>query len=378
MTANKSEALGTFVIAPSELGSLISALREDGYEVIGPKLADGAIVHEPLESADDLPVGYDDEQEGGTYRVAKNGANTYFDYVVGPHSWKRYLFPPDQQLCQMRRQGKTFRLIETKQEIPRYAFFGVRSCDLHAMQVQDKVFDNGEFADPGYMERRKAAFVVVVNCLRPAATCFCASMDTGPRATGGYDLALTELASKGRHEFLVEVGSSRGEEIFAKVSGRPATEADQSAPETASAKAANAMKREMVPDVQALLKRNLEHRRWDDVAKRCLTCANCTLVCPTCFCTTVEDYTDLTGSTAERRRRWDSCFTMDFSYVHGGSVRRETYARYRQWMTHKLSSWFDQFDVSGCVGCGRCITWCPVGIDITEEARAIRDSEGSR
>jgi Fe-S-cluster-containing hydrogenase component 2 len=127
--------------------------------------------------------------------------------------------------------------------------------------------------------------------------------------------------------------------------------------------------------IKELLYRNYEHPRWDNVATRCLTCANCTMVCPTCFCTTVEDVTDLSGDHAERWRKWDSCFTMDFSYIHGGSVRATPKSRYRQWLTHKLATWFDQFGSSGCVGCGRCITWCPVAIDLTEEVRAIRDSE---
>jgi ferredoxin len=126
--------------------------------------------------------------------------------------------------------------------------------------------------------------------------------------------------------------------------------------------------------IKELLYRNLDHPRWDNVASRCLTCTNCTMVCPTCFCTTVEDTTDLTGERAERWRKWDSCFTMDFSYIAGGSVRSSAKSRYRQWMTHKLASWIDQFGTSGCVGCGRCITWCPVGIDITEEVRAIRET----
>jgi Fe-S oxidoreductase len=102
------------------------------------------------------------------------------------------------------------------------------------------------------------------------------------------------------------------------------------------------------------------------------------MVCPTCFCTSVEETNDLTGTESSRSRRWDSCFTMDFSYIHGGSVRNSPKSRYRQWMTHKLSTWVDQFGTSGCVGCGRCITWCPVGIDITEEVRAIADSEKER
>jgi ferredoxin len=129
--------------------------------------------------------------------------------------------------------------------------------------------------------------------------------------------------------------------------------------------------------VAELLARNLTHPRWSEVADRCLTCGNCTMVCPTCFCTTVDEDLDLTGASAGRTRHWASCFGLDFSYMHGGSVRTSPESRYRQWMTHKLSTWYDQFDSSGCVGCGRCITWCPVGIDITEEVRAIAASDGA-
>jgi ferredoxin len=244
------------------------------------------------------------------------------------------------------------------------------------MQIQDQVFNNGTFADPGYLARRAAALIVAVNCARPSGTCFCASMGTGPRATQGFDLALTELIDGEQHDFLVETGSEKGAAILARLPHRTATSDVIAAAEAVLAAAAKAMGRAMVPEVHTLLKNNLEHPRWDEVAQRCLSCTNCTLVCPTCFCTTVEDTTDLAGQMTERWRQWDSCFTLDFSYIHGGSIRREGRSRYRQWITHKLSTWYDQFGSSGCVGCGRCITWCPVGIDITEEARAIRDNGG--
>ena len=159
----------------------------------------------------------------------------------------------------------------------------------------------------------------------------------------------------------------------------PATADDVAAADAVVARTAASMGREMPgDDVPALLMRNLEHPRWAEVAGRCLTCANCTMVCPTCFCTSVEETSDLTGQESGRTRRWDSCFTMDFSYIHGGSVRSSASSRYRQWMTHKLATWVGQFGTSGCVGCGRCITWCPVGIDITEEVRAIRDTDAVR
>ena len=362
------------VIDRAGLARLVELLAEQGRTVLGPRLADGAITFGPLGSADDLPAGWIDEQDGGHYRLVPGGG-ALFGYVVGPDGAKRRLFPPVERLWRARRSADGFTVEPEPVPAPSLAMIGLRPCDLAAMQVQDRVFAAGPFGDPGYRARRDALFVVAVNCSRSAATCFCASMGTGPRAGDGFDLALTERAEGDRHEFLVEAGSEAGAALLAALPQRPAAAEDLAAAEAATARAAAAQRRTMVPEVAALLSRHAEHPRWDDVARRCLTCGNCTQVCPTCFCTTVEDATDLSGETAERRRRWDSCFTLDFSYVHGGTIRREARSRYRQWITHKLSAWHDQFGVSGCVGCGRCITWCPVGIDITEEAGAIAASD---
>jgi ferredoxin len=234
------------------------------------------------------------------------------------------------------------------------------------------VFLDGPEPDPCYAARRSAAFVIAVNCTAPGGTCFCVSMGTGPRANAGFDLSLTELTD-GDHRFLVEVGSADGDAVLAEIARAEASAADVDGAEALVADAASRMGRSMdAIGLRELLAASYEHPRWDEVAERCLTCANCTLVCPTCFCATVEDVTDLTGDHTERWRRWDSCFTADFSYIHGGSVRASGRSRYRQWLTHKLGTWHDQFGESGCVGCGRCITWCPVGIDLTEEIAALR------
>jgi ferredoxin len=203
-------------------------------------------------------------------------------------------------------------------------------------------------------------------------------MKTGPRVECGFDLALTELARPEKHEFLIEAGSEAGVEVLAELESAPATPQICAEAEAAVEGAAAQIERRMdTTNIRDLLYQNFEHPRWDNVAQRCLTCANCTMVCPTCFCTTVEDVSDLTGTHAERWRKWDSCFSQSFSYIHGGSVRSSTKSRYRQWMTHKLGSWIDQFGSSGCVGCGRCITWCPVGIDITEEVRDLQEPAAS-
>lgn len=363
------------IIEKEGLQDLIGTLSSRGYQVIGPVVERGAIVYRPITGASELPDGYVDEQDGGHYRLRKTSDEALFRYVVGPHSWKRFLFPPRQRLWRAVKGRAGFSIESVASEPVKYAFLGVRPCELAAIEIQDRVFDNGDYADSGYAAVREQVFLVAVNCVRPGDTCFCASMDTGPSAKGGFDLCLTELWDESAHRFLVESNSPEGDEVMAEISHRTAEPGEIAAAARLTEHAADAMGRRMDTDAAAILKRNPEHPRWLDVASRCLNCANCTLVCPTCFCSTMEDVTSLDGREAERTRRWNSCFTLDFSYIHGGPIRREGSARYRQWITHKLAYWWEQFGTSGCTGCGRCITWCPVGIDITEEVAAIRDSE---
>ena len=366
------------VMEGQNLQALFDALVSRGFKILGPALRDGAIVYDELSSAADLPAGWTDEQDGGTYRLRQRADRALFGCAVGPHSWKKFLFPPVVRLWQAQRRGASFEIAAEQHDTPKMAFLGVRSCELHALAIQDKVFATGHYVDPTYKARRDRVFIIAVNCGQAGGTCFCVSMNTGPRATSGFDMALTEVLEAGRHYFVVEAGTEAGLGVLAELPHRPAREEESKAAQNVFAHAAGQMGRKMeTAGIKELLYRNYEHPRWDDVAGRCLTCANCTMVCPTCFCSTGEDVTDLKGEHAERWRRWDSCFTTDFSYIHGGSVRSTPRARYRQWMTHKLATWIDQFGTSGCVGCGRCITWCPVGIDITEEVRAIKETDAS-
>jgi len=366
------------VIGLDGLEALVVWLRERGYCVVGPTRREGAIVYEEIASAGELPAGWTEVHEAGSYRLERRDDDARFGYPVGPHSWKRYLLPARVRLWRSRRDGDG--LAEFVEEEPPgrpFAFLGVRSCDLHAIATQDRVFLEGAYVDRDYAARRDGAFLVAVNCGVPGGTCFCASMGTGPRAESGFDLALTEIMD-GDHRFVAEAGSERGAEALGDLAGRDCTGEDVEAALLVTHEAAHRMGRavESSFDLRDLLARNVDHPRFAATAGRCLTCGNCTLVCPTCFCTSVDDVNVLADGGAERWRRWDSCYSVDYSYIHGGSVRPSSRARYRQWLTHKFGTWVDQFGTSGCVGCGRCITWCPVGIDVTEELAAIRAADG--
>jgi ferredoxin len=370
---SESTSLGphaaTVVLDKPELGRIIDRLWREGYTVVGPTVAQGAIVFDELRSLEQLPIGWTDEQEGGVYRLHRRDDGAYFGYAVGPHSWKKYLFPSRTTLFSIEMTANSFAVHPSPESVPKYAFLGARSCDLHAIEIQDRVFLEGPYVDPHYRARRGPAFVIAVNCGQAAATCFCASMNTGPKATRGFDLALTELPDR----FIVEIATERGAAMLAGLPCRDASgdergEADRVVRETAG----QIHRRLDTSDLPGLLYNNLEHPRWDDVAARCLSCTNCTMVCPTCFCHAVEDVPDLDGQRSQRVRLWDSCFNHEHAHTAGGNMRPDTRSQYRQWLTHKLASWIDQYGTTGCVGCGRCITWCPVAIDITEEVAAIR------
>ncbi len=363
------------IIEKDKLQDLISFLDNNDYIVYGPTIQDGAIIYDEISGLTDLPVGWTDKQDGGTYRLERRDDEACFGYNVGPHSWKKFLHPQRLRLWEASRKDGKINIIPHEENIKKIAFIGVRSCELHAIAIQDKVFNSSHFQDNDYLSRRSNSLFIAVNCAQAGGTCFCDSMQTGPKATTGFDLSLTEIINDGPHRFLVETGSKQGEMLLESINHKEATVNEEMIADKIVANTRQQMGRKMDSNgIKAVLQNNLEHPRWDDVASRCLSCANCTMVCPTCFCTTVEDVTDLTGDHAERWRTWDSCFSGDFSYIHGGNIRHSTKSRYRQWLTHKLANWIDQFDTSGCVGCGRCITWCPVGIDITEEVNAIRSS----
>jgi ferredoxin len=352
------------VIDAAAMHQLVSVLRERGYRVIGPTVSEDAIILGELTSADDLPRGWGVDVGPGHYRLRKRDDDALFGHSAGPQSWKQFLHPPRQKVWSSRG--------EQTEEAPQYAFLGVRACDLSAIAILNGVLGVGSHPDQGFVGRLANIFVVAVNCTEPGGLCFCASMGTGPAVGPGYDLALTEHVDGRARSYLVDVGSDAGAHVLAALPHRDAGPAEIRSARNDVADAAGKMGRQMPDgDLRKLLVDSRESSQWNEVADRCLTCGNCTMVCPTCFCTSVEDTTDVTGGHAERWLEWSSCFEFDFTFVHEGETRQSGASRYRHWITHKLGTWHDQFGSSGCVGCGRCIAWCPTGIDITDEMNRL-------
>ncbi|MEQ6342020.1 MAG: 4Fe-4S dicluster domain-containing protein [Gammaproteobacteria bacterium] len=351
------------------LQRVLDALTGSGFRCVGPRLKEGAIIYETLTETAALPQGVHDRQAPGEYHIEQVSSPRQFAWANGPQALKPFLFAPREVLWRVVRdtEGRlAFR--EVQLDVKPIAVIGVRACDLAALALQDKHFLGGAYPDPAYAKRRENIFIVAVHCSHPAATCFCVSTGDGPRATHGFDIALSELDSG----FVAEAGSVRGKALLDAL-GCSAAAAEQIAQaEDEIAHAARSQSRRLPGrNLRDALFANLEHPRWEEVAERCLSCGNCTSVCPTCFCSSESEQPSLDGNNAEHSREWDSCFTRGHSYIHGVVVRSDTRTRYRQWLTHKLGSWHEQYGRSGCVGCGRCVTWCPTGIDITEEATAI-------
>ena len=352
-----------------DFSQLLDALTAAGFCCIGPTVRDGAIVYEPIASVADLPLGVRDDQQPGRYRLGENSGGRYFAWANGPQALKPLTFKPRELLWTSERGADgAIRFTEATSEAQQLAVIGVRACDLAALYLHDKHFLHGHHPDPSYTTQRERLFLVAVHCTHPSSNCFCVSTGDGPRAGYGYDLALSELDEG----FLVEAKSRRAGEILAQVPLRDAEPGQiEAAEEELNAGAKRQTKNLPSRNLRDVLFARLEHPRWREVAERCLACGNCTQVCPTCFCHKETEQPNLEGTRSEHGREWDSCFTQGHSYIHGITLRPDTHTRYRQWLTHKLGGWHEQFGRSGCVGCGRCITWCPVGIDLTEEVAVI-------
>jgi sulfhydrogenase subunit beta (sulfur reductase) len=239
---------GTATISPASLQLLLDTLIARDFEVVGPTTRDGAIVYDRIRRVADLPIGWTDRQDAGRYRLERRDDSALFGYNVGPQAWKRFLHRPVETLWTARKDQNGTTIEQGNSAAPKYAFIGVRACELHAIAIQDRVFMQGPYADQPYAARRQNAFFVAVNCGQAGGTCFCVSMQSGPKAESGFDLALTELLDDSQHEFLVEIGSAAGAEVLEQIPHRAATDDERTRAATVVAQTREQMGRRLYCD----------------------------------------------------------------------------------------------------------------------------------
>lgn len=342
---------------------LIDALRMAGYRCLAPMVRDHALVFDHLERADQLPIGVSDQQGPGSYRLTKTDSSRAFAWANGPQALKPLTFAPQERLWHVCVEQGTPKFQPVQPEVEPTAVIGVRACDLVALKLQKAHFLESLSPDPAYKARVDSLFIVAVDCSHPADTCFCASTGDGPSAEEGYDLAMAEL----EEGYVLRVGSAKGGHILHTLGLVPATKEQLQSLEQQEQEAISKQSRKLPSnDLREDIYQHQDSPHWETIAKQCLACGNCTAVCPSCFCSSYQAQPALDGQSSDQIREWDSCFSYGHSELHGHPVREDIRTRYRQWLTHKFAGWHEQYGRSGCSGCGRCITWCPVGIDITQ------------
>ncbi|MCS7277381.1 MAG: 4Fe-4S dicluster domain-containing protein [Aquificaceae bacterium] len=355
-----------YVLNLEGFSELFERLKEE-YRIIAPKIKDGVILYSDVESLKDLPFGIRNVEFPGFCSLER--VEGFFTYTHPVNSIKSFIHPPQLKLMKVIKSEEGLKFQVSYPE-DKFCFFDVRACDLSALSVLDKVFlSSNPHPDPYYWNLRREAFIVAVNCTYATHTCFCTTMGNGPEVKESYHLLITELDG----EFLIEVGLEKGRELMESLKNkRYVEEGDfekkKERIERAISFMEKAFEREGLP--QKLYER-MDCRHWEYLDKKCLACTSCTQVCPTCFCFDIVENNHPEFEESERVRVWDSCFSPEFATVHRYNLRQSIHSRYRQWLMHKFAYWVDQFGVFGCVGCGRCITWCPVGIDIRQEVRHL-------
>lgn len=345
-----------WVVSQDELGQWIRSLLHR-YTVTAPVLKKGGqTVFETIDTPDQIHLAY---------------AST----MIAPTA---FIYPPRQDLFEIDRPSGHPVVLDSP-PAGNTLIFGIHPCDMHALTILDRVL-NSDFVDPYYKKARTETITVVLNCTQACQHGFCASMGAGPFLTidNGFDVEVTPLKGgrDGYSLFLLEPGSPKGNALIEQAgSKRPADKDSRDAKRQTEAKARATLTRSLNTDgLPAILADTLGHPIYKAVARtRCLGCTNCTMVCPTCYCYNLEDDSSFDLRTTLRKRRWDSCQELNFATVHGGNFRASREARLRQFITHKLGTWVEQYNCFGCVGCGRCIRWCPTGIDLVEIATQIRN-----
>jgi sulfhydrogenase subunit beta (sulfur reductase) len=336
------------ILQKKDLGKFVENLKKD-HEVIGPKR----------------------KAEGYIFDYIDDSGELALDYTTTMLPPKKIFFPPREPLYSYEKVGEEVVIKDLSEKWKKKRIlFGVHSCDINALLILDGVF-GGKLKDQLYLNRRRNTLIIGMNCRSPGENCFCDAMTTGPTIKKGYDLLLTDIGDK----YYVQVGSKAGEKLLSRDLFRTATKADRKKMEAEVIRVKNKLQSDFgIDKLGEKMKGKFWSKLWEAQTKKCVLCGACNFVCPTCYCFDVVDETDLAGKKGQRVRVWDTCHFKDFATVAGGiNFRGGKVPRVKQRLYHKLCYSTEQRGVYDCVGCGRCIQFCPAKIDIRE---IIKDVQG--
>jgi sulfhydrogenase subunit beta (sulfur reductase) len=311
------------------------------------------------------------------FTAVDTGTVPEFDHGNTVRPPKNFVFPQREVLYRYRSEaGKAPEITPTLPAAQPVVVFGVRPCDGRAMVRNDKVFTCG-FVDPYYATRREQVVYVGLACSAPPSpNCFCQAVGGTPHSEDGLDVLMTEL--DGRYH--VKALSAKGKQIVDGASSLfdKAQAADGKEVEKVHAASRQHPQRSLAGMQQVAdgLKRNFDSPLWEKLGQACLGCGACTYLCPSCHCFDINDEpTGLSPPAGERVRTWDNCQFPEFTmHTSGHNPRESTGSRLRQRVSHKLLYFVENHNIQQCTGCGRCITHCPVGIDIVRVASEVSAS----
>ncbi|MEJ2672947.1 MAG: 4Fe-4S dicluster domain-containing protein [Deltaproteobacteria bacterium] len=341
--------MASYILKKSDLAEFVESLAgEFPGGVLGPVLQDGKIV---LAAAEPREFRLDFQ-------------NTHL-------SPKDLFFPQSEKMLEFTAnpgEEGAFILEEVKNQPQRRLVLGLRPCDAKAFVVLDTIFTNDQYSDPYWAEKREATVIIGLDCNEPCPTCFCTSMGSGPFHEEGQDVQAVDLGDR----LLLKPLTSKGEEVLKKAQGlTPAAPADKARAQELKQQAEATITDEVETDNIAArtVMELFEAPHWDEVQERCLNCGVCTYVCPTCHCFDIQD--EVHEGKGVRLRNWDYCMSWLFTqHGSGHNPRPDKKSRVRQRFMHKFKYIpLKREGAIGCVGCGRCITLCPVNIDVRDVVR---------
>ncbi len=313
-----------------------------------------------------LPV---DQKDGSAaYKEWQDGI-TWSDSLNTVRSPKDFFFPQMEDLMKFKTEGKNIEVIDTRCETEDFVIFGVRACDVKSFEILDRVF-LAEPVDSYYASRREKCVIVSTACARPSETCFCKTFGLAPEDPDG-DVTTWKTES----ELFLKANTKKGEELLEKIS-RLTQECDESAVLEQKEKISAIMEKLPLKDLNTdafgggKTDEFFNSPAWDELSAACLGCGTCTFVCPTCQCYDIKDFN--TGNGVIRFRCWDSCMYSDFTKMAHGNNRLTQKERFRQRFMHKLVYYPENNDgILGCVGCGRCLSKCPISMNIVKVMKKI-------